>query len=58
MKHSILVIDDESFIGLGGWPFPRTFYAKAILNLHEAGAKLIIVDVEFLEPKETQQDRL
>ncbi|MFQ5602477.1 MAG: CHASE2 domain-containing protein [bacterium] len=47
----IVAIDDQSFIGLQEkWPFSRTLFAKAVLNLFEAGAKLIILDIELVEP--------
>ncbi|RMF70281.1 MAG: adenylate/guanylate cyclase domain-containing protein [Calditrichaeota bacterium] len=53
----IVAIDDQSFVGLRKWPFPRSLYAKAILNLKEAGARLVVVDVEFTEPSpEPRQD--
>jgi adenylate cyclase len=49
----IVAIDDQSFLGLNRrWPFSRSLFAKAILNLAEAGAKLIILDIEFTEPDE------
>ncbi|RMD87084.1 MAG: adenylate/guanylate cyclase domain-containing protein [Calditrichaeota bacterium] len=47
----IVAIDDQTFLDLKmKWPFPRNLYAKAILNLLEAGARLIIFDIEFTEP--------
>jgi len=47
----IVAIDDQSFVGLNrGWPLSRNLFARAILNLAEAGAKLIILDIEFAEP--------
>ena len=53
----IVAIDDQSFVSLRHkWPFPRTYFAKAIRNLTEAGARLIVFDVEFAEP--TPQDYL
>jgi adenylate cyclase len=46
----IVAIDDQTFASLPArWPYPRSYYARAILNLAGAGARLIIVDVEFLE---------
>ncbi|HCX60500.1 MAG TPA: adenylate/guanylate cyclase domain-containing protein, partial [Candidatus Cloacimonas sp.] len=46
----IIAIDDESFSALNTtWPFPRDYHAKLIENLSEAGAKLIIFDIEFTE---------
>jgi len=47
----IVAIDEAAFAGLPEkWPFPRRYFAKAIENLHTAGAKLIILDAEFTEP--------
>ncbi len=44
----IVAIDEESFTALGDkWPFPRRYYARLIQNLDRAGAKLIVVDIEF-----------
>ncbi|NIR50469.1 adenylate/guanylate cyclase domain-containing protein [candidate division KSB1 bacterium] len=56
----LVTIDDESFIGLGNWPFPRVLFAEAILNLHDAGAKLIVMDIEFTEPnkQDPRQDQV
>ena len=45
---AVVYIDNETFTSLPEqWPYPRTYYARAIDNLSEAGAKLIIVDLEF-----------
>lgn len=55
----IVGIDDQTFSSLRTrWPFPRALYARAIRNLSAAGARLIIVDVEFTEPsrRDPQQD--
>ncbi|MFQ5770823.1 MAG: CHASE2 domain-containing protein, partial [bacterium] len=54
----LVTIDDQTFLGLRRkWPFPRDFFAKAILNLSEAGAKLIVLDVEFTDPdKDRRRD--
>lgn len=58
----IVGIDDQTFSTLNiKWPFPRALYARAILNLAEAGARLIVVDIEFLEasaPANSRQDVL
>lgn len=56
----IVAMDDESINGWqdenGGyrvmperWQWPRDFYAKAIDNLHAAGAKLIVFDLVYSE---------
>ena len=56
----VVGIDDESFAGLGKWPFPRVYFAHAIKNLRLAGARLVILDVEFTEPDpdNPRQDRV
>ncbi|MFQ5823082.1 MAG: CHASE2 domain-containing protein [bacterium] len=55
----VVAIDDQSFVGLRKkWPFPRSLFAKAILNLFEAGAKLIILDIEFTEPDQDRRQDL
>lgn len=47
----LVTIDDQSFLSLKHkWPFPRSYFARAIQNLASAGAALIVVDVEFTEP--------
>lgn len=47
----LVTIDDQTFASLPArWPYPRTYFARAILNLAEAGALMIVVDVEFVEP--------
>lgn len=55
----IVAIDDQSFLDLRTrWPFPRRYFAKAVVNLAEAGARLIVVDVEFTEPSENPREDL
>ena len=45
----LVAIDDQSFKSLQTkWPFPRSYFARVINNLAEAGAALIILDVEFI----------
>lgn len=47
----LVTIDDQSFLSLKHkWPFPRSYFARAIQNLADAGAALIIIDIEFTEP--------
>ena len=53
----VVGIDEQSIIGLQRWPFLRSDHARVILNLFNAGAKLIIVDLEFTEPaKDSRED--
>ncbi len=47
----VVAIDDQSFSSIPyRFPYPRSLFARAIKNLAEAGARLIIVDIEFTEP--------
>ncbi|HHM23474.1 MAG TPA: adenylate/guanylate cyclase domain-containing protein [Bacteroidetes bacterium] len=47
----IVAIDDQTFASIPHkWPYPRSYYAKLIRNLDEAGARLIVFDLEFTEP--------
>lgn len=47
----LVTIDDQTFNTLPQrWPYPRSYYAKCIRNLAEAGAGLIVFDLEFTEP--------
>ncbi len=47
----VVAIDDQSFTSIPyRFPYPRSLFARAIENLVEAGARLIVVDIEFTEP--------
>jgi HD-GYP domain-containing protein (c-di-GMP phosphodiesterase class II) len=47
----IVKIDDQSFGELEKrWPFPRSYHARLIDQLHASGAKEIVYDVQFTEP--------
>lgn len=47
----LVTIDDQTFSSLQKkWPFPRSYFARVISNLAEAGAYLIVIDIEFTEP--------
>ena len=49
----LVTVDDQSFTSLKKkWPFPRSYFARAFSNLAEAGAALIVVDIEFTEPSD------
>ncbi len=70
---ALVTIDEESLSLLSVWPWPRSFHAQVIDNLHKAGAKLIGVDLLlagvsgnvtavptddlFWEPKPSPDDR-
>lgn len=49
----IVAIDDESMNSLQNWPWPRSFHARVIRTIAEAGAKTIGVDVIFSDLSNT-----
>ncbi len=56
----IVSVDDQTFSSIQTkWPYPRAYFTKLIQNLNEAGARLIIFDLEFTEPytQDLRQDR-
>ncbi len=54
---AIVGIDEQSFQELKrAWPWPRSFHARLIRLLKEAGAKLIVFDVIFAEPSDPRDD--
>ena len=53
----VVAIDAKSFDVLRKqWPFPRSLHARAIRNLHAAGAREIVYDVQFTEPTAQRED--
>lgn len=52
----IVGIDDRSLDTIGAWPWPRSIHAELIERLNAAGARLIVLDVLFLEPTNPQAD--
>src|SRR4051812_8735139 len=53
----VVGVDDISFDEIGRpWPFPRSLHARAIDNLHRAGAREIVYDVQFTEPTAPKED--
>ena len=46
----IVAIDDQSYASLPNkYPYPRFYYGKLVKNLKQAGAKLVVFDIEFTE---------
>lgn len=46
----LITIDDQSFLSLDRkWPFPRSYLARLVNNLSEAGARLIVIDITLSE---------
>lgn len=52
----IVSIDNSSLAKLGRWPWPRTIHAELVDRLKAAGAKVIVLDVNFPEPSEPADD--
>jgi HD-GYP domain-containing protein (c-di-GMP phosphodiesterase class II)/CHASE2 domain-containing sensor protein len=52
----VVGIGSGSLTDLGPWPFPRSDHARVIDNLHKAGAKTIVYDVQFTEPTKPKED--
>ena len=46
----IVAIDDESLSRIGRWPWPRSVHAQLVRRLHADGAKVIGLDILFVEP--------
>jgi diguanylate cyclase (GGDEF)-like protein/PAS domain S-box-containing protein len=46
----IVAIDEESLAALGRWPWPRRVHAQMVERLTQAGAKVIGMDILFVEP--------
>ena len=42
---------NDTLTALGAWPFERIYHAKLIDALHSAGAKAVVFDVIFAEPR-------
>ncbi|GBC59464.1 hypothetical protein DENIS_0403 [Desulfonema ishimotonii] len=49
----IVDIDDSSIDKLGGWPWPRALITRCIETLHQAGPRLIGLNVIYSEPQES-----
>ncbi len=54
----IVEIDSRSVKQLDVWPWPRSYYAKAIDKISQAGAKSIIVDIDFSSRSKKSEDTL
>ncbi len=55
----IVGIDEASFQELRRpWPWPRRFHAELINRLAKAGARLIIFDVLFADPTDSEDDEI
>lgn len=52
----IVEIDDRALAEYGAWPWPRSRHAALIEQLNARGAKLIMMDILFVDPTEADQD--
>jgi EAL domain-containing protein (putative c-di-GMP-specific phosphodiesterase class I)/CHASE2 domain-containing sensor protein len=52
----LVEIDARSIAAIDRWPWPRSQYARAIENLHEAGAASISFDVDFSSSSSPGED--
>jgi CHASE2 domain-containing sensor protein len=54
---AVIAVDDITFSDLAEqWPLPRSLYGKAVDRLEAAGAREIVLDVQFTEPTEDRED--
>jgi CHASE2 domain-containing sensor protein/two-component sensor histidine kinase len=52
----IVEIDDRALAEAGSWPWPRTTHARLVDALDAAGARLVLLDVLFVEPGDPAAD--
>ena len=48
----LVAITNDDIDEIGRWPWPRSYIAKCIDNLHEAGARVIALSIFYSEPEE------
>ena len=54
---AVVAVDDLTFSDLElQWPFPRSLYARAIRRLRAAGAREVVIDIQFTEPTKPAED--
>ncbi len=52
----IIAIDDRSLAEIGGWPWPRARHAQLLDRLTDAGARIVVLDILFLENSAPEDD--
>lgn len=57
-RIAVVAIDDESLRKLGNWPWQRSLHARMVDTLREAGARVVVYNVLFLEPEPRQVGNL
>ncbi|MFU7527010.1 CHASE2 domain-containing protein [Qipengyuania sp. ASV99] len=53
---ALIVIDDRSLAEIGAWPWPRRHHAQLLDRLDAAEARVVVLDVLFLEPGSRKDD--
>lgn len=53
----LVAIRPEDIEELGGLPWPRSYHARVIDRLREAGARVILLDIHFTSPRAPEEDR-
>lgn len=54
---AVIAVDDVTFSALEHpWPLPRSLYGDAVDRLHAAGAREIVLDIQFTEPTSERED--
>lgn len=59
-KHTIVIvdIDEKSLAKIGQWPWPRDLVAQLVTQIQQQGAKVIGLDMLFIEPDRTSPKNL
>jgi response regulator RpfG family c-di-GMP phosphodiesterase len=53
----VVAVDDVTFSELGRqWPFPRSLFGRAVSRIADAGAREVVLDVQFTEPTVPRED--
>lgn len=52
----LVAIDDRSLAEIGAWPWPRRRHAQLVDRLNAAGARIVVLDILFLEPGSPDED--
>lgn len=52
----IVEIDDRALAAIGAWPWGRATHARLVDALDAAGARLIVLDVLFIDPTDPAED--
>ena len=54
---AVVAVDDVTFSDLGRqWPFPRSLMGKAVEKLAEAGAREVVIDIQYTEKSTDRED--